>query len=162
MWSTGMWNRIFRVLSPSLTQVNDCLCHWFVCVCVFHMCSSAIACDCCERVQKPWGDIHRAQLSRLLRETEKETRSGGMELFSGSYSGAIKVSDISESTLSVAECGALAHRVQHVLFYDTEERDRESRRTSKNTPSSWETVSMAAVTVATVRLHVKRWLSWHP
>lgn len=33
---------------------------------------------------------------------------------------------------------------------------------AKNTPGSWETVSMAAVTMATARLHVKQWLSRDP
>lgn len=36
------------------------------------------------------------------------------------------------------------------------------KRRSKNTPSSWETVSMAAVTMVMARLHVKWWLSWDP
>lgn len=35
-----------------------------------------------------------------------------------------------------------------------------TERVNKNTPGSWETVSMAAVTVATTGPHVKRWLSW--
>lgn len=33
---------------------------------------------------------------------------------------------------------------------------------AKNTPGSWETVSMAAVAMVTARLHVKRWLSRDP
>lgn len=52
---------------------------------------------------------------------------------------------------AVAECGALAHPSAASL--------RLMAAGAKNTPGSWETVSMAAVTMATAGLHVKRWRS---